>query len=102
MILVLVPHNKPVEVLRITEREVVLRVRTIGERGQYLATLPPGRTAGDLEQAWVKYTRDMKRARRFEDVTAALDHYQRERDGLSAAEHARILKLLHELQDAAG
>ncbi|HUY84554.1 MAG TPA: hypothetical protein VMU86_08255 [Steroidobacteraceae bacterium] len=102
MILVLVPHSKPLQVLRITEREFVSMVRRIGESGQYLATLPPGRTASDVEQAWVKYTSDMKRARRFEDVPTALGYYERERDGLSAAEHARILKLLHELQDAAG
>ena len=101
MIVVLVPQGKPPEVLQMTRPQFVRMVREIGENGQYLATLPPGRTSGDFEQAWLRYTSDMKRARHFADATGALAYYEEARDGLSATEHARVLNILHNLHGAA-
>ncbi len=96
MIILLVPRGKPLQMLQMTRPRFVQMVREIGENGHYLATLPPRRASGDFEQAWLRYTSDMKCARYFEDVAAALAHYEETRDGLSTMEHARVLKMLHE------
>ncbi len=97
MIVVLVAHAKPVEVLHTTREQFVRRVRSIGESGQYLATWPPYASTGEFEAAWEKVTRDLKHARHFADEIAALAHYEVDRGGLSLAEHARILSALRDL-----
>lgn len=97
MIVVLVPRGKPLQIMQMTRPQFVQLVSEAGENGHYLATLPPWRTSGDFERAWIKYTSDMKCARHFEDVAAALAHYEETRDGLSTMEHARALKMLHEM-----
>ena len=101
MIVVLVPQGKPPAVFQMTRPQFVRMVNEFGESGNYLATLPPWRAAGEFEQAWLKYTGDMKAARQFADVAGALRYYEHSRDTLSTAEHARILKILHEIRDAA-
>lgn len=100
MIVVLVAHLKPVEVLRTTREEFVRRVRSIGESGQYLATWPPYASPGEFEASWQTYTRDLKHARHFPDVDAALAHYRDERGDLSLVEHSRILSALRDLAAA--
>lgn len=97
MIVVLVPHFKPLEVLERTPEEFVRMVRELGENGQYLATWPPGRTPGDFENAWRRYTGDLKHARHFDGSESALAWYVGTRENLTVLEHARILKLLYEL-----
>ncbi|MDE2295161.1 MAG: hypothetical protein KGL36_06835 [Gammaproteobacteria bacterium] len=97
MIVVLVAHMKPVEVLRTTREEFVRRVRSVGESGQYLATWPPVASLGEFEASWQKFTRDLKHARHFPDAGAALAHYEAQRGGLTLAEHARILGALRDL-----
>ncbi len=97
MIVVLVAHMKPVEVLRTTREEFVRRVRSVDESGQYLATWPPYASPREFEASWQTYTRDLKHARHFPDAGAALAHYETRRDELSSAEHARILAALRDL-----
>jgi hypothetical protein len=101
VIVVLVPHLKPLEVLRMTRHDLVMRVRQLGETGQYLATLPPGRTIGEFEQAWARYTRDMKCARHFESLEEAREFYAGSRDGLTIVEHSRVIHALHQLDATA-
>ncbi len=101
MIVVLVPQGKPPAVFQMTRPQFVRMVHEFGEGGNYLATLPPWRTSGEFEQAWLKYTGDMKCARQFADVAGALAYYENSRDTLSVTEHARVLHILHEMRDAA-
>ncbi len=101
MVFVLVPRGKPIEILQMTAPQFVRMIGDLEAGGRYLATLPPWRTADEFEQAWFRYTCDMKHARRFASPGDALAYYQETADTLSMTEHARILTLLQELRGPA-
>ncbi len=97
MIIVLVPHKNLPSVFEAT-REAIIAMAADAGATSHTSSVPPGVLAGDFETAWGVLTKDLRCARRFDEVDDAIAHYRQFNDELTLQLQTLILTALGRLK----